>query len=319
MQKSRAEFIQTRSFKSHLWRNKVGAEGRKEVKLDFLESQLIPLPPLSVQRRIVARWHDAQEQIAAAKRRVEDLKTKSEAEFLKRLGFAFTLSGKLPKVFAVGWQDFGRWSVSFNQQTCASLNLETGKYPVVSLDSILEMVQYGTSEKANTSGDGTLVVRMNNLANGGLNLTNIKHVKLSPKETDGLRLCDGDILFNRTNSKELVGKCAVFHEPIDCVFASYLIRVRTQPDQADPDFVVHILNGRIGRQQIDALSRQIIGQANVNSTELRIPLPPLPVQRKLVERATAARAEVARERAASDQLAQSIAAEVETLILGQSS
>ena len=94
--------IQTRSFKSHLWRNKVGAEGRKEVKLDFLESQLIPLPPLSVQRRIVARWHDAQEQIAAAKRRVEDLKTKSDAEFLKRLGFTFTLSGKLQKVFAVG-------------------------------------------------------------------------------------------------------------------------------------------------------------------------------------------------------------------------
>ena len=112
----------------------------------------------------------------------------------------------------------------------------------------------------------------------------------------------------------------MFHEPIDCVFASYLIRVRTQPDQADPDFVVHILNGRIGRQQIDALSRQIFGQANVNSTELRslrIPLPPLPVQRKLVERVTAARAEIARERAAADQLAQTVAAEVETLILGQ--
>ena len=179
-----------------------------EISEDALLAISVPLPSLSIQQRIVARWRDAQEQIAAAKRRVEDLKAKSDAEFLKGLGFAFTPSGKLPKVFAVGWQDFGRWSVSFNQQTCASLNLEAGKYPVASLDSILEMVQYGTSEKANTSGDGTMVVRMNNLVDGGLNLTNIKHVKLSPKETDGLRLRDGDILFNRTNSKELVGKCA---------------------------------------------------------------------------------------------------------------
>jgi type I restriction enzyme S subunit len=98
-----------------------------------------------------------------------------------------------------------------------------------------------------------------------------------------------------------------------------LIRVRLDEQQACPDFVTFVLNGRIGRQQIDALSRQIIGQANINSGEirsLRIPLPPMEIQRKLVERVTAARAEIARERAAAAALRRSIAAEVEALILG---
>lgn len=299
-----------------------GGAMKGEISEDALLAINVPLPSLAVQRRIVARWRDAQKQIAAAKQRVEDLKAKSDAEFLKGLGFAFTPSGKLPKVFAVGWQDFDRWSVSFNQQTCASLNLETGKYPVVPLGSILEMVQYGTSEKANTEGKGTPVLRICNLKEGGLDLGDIKHVALPVKVRDSLLVRDGDMLIIRTSgSRDLVGTNAVFHSEAEFVFASYLIRLRFDSRLADSDFVSFVLNSSLGRQQINAVSRQIM-QSNINSEELRdlqIPLPPLPVQRQLVERVTAARAEIARERAAADQLAQSIAAEVETLILGQSS
>jgi type I restriction enzyme, S subunit len=117
----------------------------------------------------------------------------------------------------------------------------------------------------------------------------------------------------------LVGKCAPFHAEGEFVFASYLIRVRPNPAKADADFLANVINSSIGRQQIDALSRQIIGQANVNSKELRglqIPLPPLTVQKRIIDRVSAGREEIAREREAADRLTREISAEVEVLILG---
>ena len=285
---------------------------------EFLKLEM-PLPPLAEQRAIVERWRSAHAQIAAASVRVEKLKARFEADFLIALGFKLPDRQSAPKVFAADWKDVERWSVGFNQQALTSLDLSTGRFPPVTLGSITALLQYGTSEKANTHGKGFAVLRMNNIKDGELALTNIKHIELPLHEADKLQLKKGDILFNRTNSKELVGKCAVFHEEVPWVFASYLIRVRLDEQRACPDFVTFVLNGRIGRQQIDAISRQIIGQANINSGEirsLRIPLPPLEVQRKLVERVTAARAEIARERAAAAELRQTIAAEVESLILG---
>lgn len=121
------------------------------------------------------------------------------------------------------------------------------------------MVQYGTSEKANTKGEGIPILRMNNIVDGVLDRRDLKHVRLSMKERARLLLQDGDILFNRTNSKELVGKCAVFHEVGDYVFASYLIRLRPVATKVLPDFLAYVVNSAVGRSQIDALSRQIIG------------------------------------------------------------
>jgi type I restriction enzyme S subunit len=134
-----------------------------------------------------------------------------------------------------------------------------------------------------------------------------------------LRLDDGDILIIRTSgSRDLVGTCAVFHEAGVFVFASYLIRLRTLRDKANPDFVSWYINSSIGRQQVDSLSRQIM-QNNINSQELRslrIPLPPLDVQRAIMERVAAGRAEIAREREAADRLRRETKTEVEEMILG---
>jgi type I restriction enzyme S subunit len=55
--------VQAKFFKALLWRNKVGAEGRKEVKLDFFESLKIPLPPVSIQNTILEKWKEVQEKV----------------------------------------------------------------------------------------------------------------------------------------------------------------------------------------------------------------------------------------------------------------
>lgn len=311
--------IQTSFFKSYLWRNKVGAEGRKEVKIDFFEAIEIPVPALSVQKAIVAHWHKAQDTISKAYDRVEQHKLGIETRFFNELGLEVPEIKERPKVFAVLWDEFRRWSLSYNQAAQYGADITQGMYEVVPLDSLLVTVQYGTSKKANRTGEGIPVIRMNNIVEGALDLSNLKHVTLTKKEQDSLLLKDGDILFNRTNSKELVGKCAVFHGEDEYVFASYLIRVTVDTDQANPDFVAYTINSRLGRQQIDALSRQIIGQANVNSEELRelvIPCPPRDIQDSIMSRVQEGQLEIARERIAAEQKAREVRAEIEALILG---
>jgi type I restriction enzyme S subunit len=311
--------IQAGFFKEHLWRNKVGAEGRKEVKLDFFESQQIPLPPLPIQRAVIARWRGAKDEAAASKDRTERLRAEIDTRFFADLGLHYAPRAVCPKAFAVMWEDMMRWGVNYNQLAQSGEDITRGKYPVCELGSILELVQYGTSEKANKTGDGTPIIRMNNIVDGLLDLSNLKHISLPKAERENLLLQDGDILFNRTNSKELVGKCAAFRVEGDYVFASYLIRLRVVPEMALPEFVTYTINSPIGRQQIDALSRQIIGQANINTEEIRslhIPLPPLDVQREIVRRVEQGRAEIAREREIAAVRAREAEAEVEALILG---
>jgi type I restriction enzyme, S subunit len=311
--------LKSRSFLSLFEGLSHGGSTKTRIPPAEFERQLIPLPNLAEQTAIVSHWRKAQDDIAAARGRVEKRKAEIDGRFFADLGLRSPIQGNMPKAFAVLWQDFLRWGVSFNYLYQSGADLTQGNYPVVDLGSFLERVQYGTSEKANTSNDGVAVIRMNNILDGELDLGNLKHIRLSKREMDALLLRDDDILFNRTNSKELVGKCAVFHAHEEYVFASYLIRIRVDLSKADPDFIAYVVNSPIGRQQINALSRQIIGQANINSVELRglqIPLPPLSVQKQMMKRVAAGREEIAREREAADLIAREINAEIEALILG---
>ena len=138
------------------------------------------------------------------------------------------------------------------------------------------------------------MIRMNNLQANGWDLSDLKHIELDDEVLDRYRLRKGDLLFNRTNSKELVGKCETFDEQGDWVFASYLIRVRLGTSRALPGFVSAFLNSPAGRIQIDQVSRQVAGMSNVNAEELRdlqIPLPSIEEQQRLLSELDAARAE----------------------------
>ncbi|HLL71157.1 MAG TPA: restriction endonuclease subunit S [Pyrinomonadaceae bacterium] len=296
-----------------------GGAMKGEISEENLLNVKVPLPPLSIQQAIVARWQQAQEESKASNERVEKLKAEIDVRFLSDLGLPHKPHSALPKVFAVYWKDFLRWGVNYNQQAQSGADITRGKYPIVDLGSILEFVQYGTSEKANSTGEGMPVIRMNNIVDGVLDLSKLKHISLPEKERGKLLLKRGDILFNRTNSKELVGKCAVFTQEGEFVFASYLIRVKAETSKALPEFLAYAINSPLGRQQIDALSRQIIGQANINTEELRsleIPLPPLDIQREIMRRVEESRAEIAREREAAARKAREAATELEALILG---
>jgi type I restriction enzyme S subunit len=154
---------------------------------------------------------------------------------------------------------------------------------------------------------------------GVLDLSDLKHVPLAPPALRSMRLQAGDILMIRTSgSRDLVGTCAVFAARAECVFASYLVRLRLHTGSALPEFVEAFVNGPWGRRQVDAVSRPIM-QSNINSEEiesLRIPLPPLDVQRALVAGLRQARQAILREEREAREVRGRAEREVEEMIVG---
>lgn len=148
-------------------------------------------------------------------------------------------------------------------------------WQLVSVSDLAESITYGTSNKSRADIDGIPVLRMGNLGWDNVSYQHLKYLSHDDAD-DRLLLERGDLLFNRTNSAELVGKTAVFHgyhEPIS--FASYLIRVRPLPS-ASMSWVSLVMNSSVGRRYVASVRSQQVGQANVNGTKLAsapIPLP----------------------------------------------
>ena len=153
------------------------------------------------------------------------------------------------------------------------------------VEQLSSRIQYGTSNKAGPDLLGVPVLRMGNIQNGELDFSDLKYLPSQNEEVGKTLLNPGDLVFNRTNSPELVGKSAVYKEghPTAC-FASYLIRV-SFPEVCVPDYVCFFINSQHGRSYIAQVRTQQVGQANVNGTKLAampIPLPPLAEQRRIV-------------------------------------
>jgi type I restriction enzyme S subunit len=188
----------------------------------------------------------------------------------------------------------------------------------VSVDQVSAAIDYGTSSRAHpvhSPGD-VPVLRMGNIKNGRILFRNLKYLPEGHKDAAMLRLDDGDLLFNRTNSAEHVGKTAVFSRQQEIyTWASYLIRCRFLPG-VNPAWVSLAMNSPSGRHHVRSVVSQQVGQANVNGTKLRgfpIPLPPLATQNAVVAVASQyldlidlTRREVARLRTRGERLPRSL-------------
>lgn len=146
--------------------------------------------------------------------------------------------------------------------------------------------QYGTSEKCHRANGGVPVLRMCNIVNGLIDWSDLVYANLGQSELQKYRLAAGDLLFNRTNSAELVGKTAVFDGERDAAFASYLIRFRLDTSLADPTFVATYINSRYGREFIVRHMTRAVSQVNISAStmhEMPIPVPDVARQRELAQ------------------------------------
>ena len=147
-------------------------------------------------------------------------------------------------------------------------------------------VRYGSSRKAADGDSGKYpYLRMNNITyNGELDLTDTKTIDIPDEELEKCTVRRGDLLFNRTNSKELVGKTCVYNRDEMMVLAGFVVRVRLN-DRALPEFVSAFMNTDFSKQMLLGMCKAAIGQANINAQELQnigIYIPPLQVQKDFV-------------------------------------
>ncbi|MBI5038194.1 MAG: restriction endonuclease subunit S, partial [Nitrospirae bacterium] len=158
---------------------------------------------------------------------------------------------------------------------------EKVNWPSISIGHILVATQYGLSLPGVENGTMP-IVGMKDIKGGQVVIDPSVRVTLTDEQADSYKLKKGDILLNRTNSPDLVGKSGIVYKDEDAVFASYIVRLTVDRAKADPEFVNYCMNSNAGQRQIKALSTRAISQANINPTTFKqhfhIPLPPVIVQ-----------------------------------------
>ena len=147
--------------------------------------------------------------------------------------------------------------------------------------SITTDLSYGTAKKSLTKGK-IAVIRMGNIQAGEINYDDLMY---SSDEADILKYCleKNDLLFNRTNSPDLVGKTAIYRGDMPAIYAGYLIRIHTF---IDSEYLNIVMNSNYARRYYNLVKTDGVNQSNINAKKLAvfiIPIPPFEEQRRIAK------------------------------------
>ncbi len=265
-----AQFFKTQDYRRRVSALAAGAN-INNLRNEHLDEMQIPLPPMPEQRRIAEVLDQAETLRAKRRAALSQLDALTQSIFLDMFGD--------PASNPKGW-------------------------PVRAIRDLLESASYGTSEKSSATGEFP-VLRMNNISRTGqMDFTDLKFMDLPSSQYDRYLVRTGDVLFNRTNSVDLVGKTGVYRETKPVAYAGYLIRLRVNKE-SDPEFLSAYLNSAYSKKMLRGMCKSIIGMANINATEIqamRTPHPPVELQREFARRIAAVEKLKATQRAALAEL-----------------
>lgn len=244
----------------------------------------------AVEGRLTKKWRQANPPVESASKLLDRILTERHKKWERNQLTKYAAAGKQPPK---NWREKYQEPVAPN---AANLFELPAGWCWATVDQVCEFLRYGSSSKASNE-ESVPVLRMGNIQDGEISLESLKYLPSDHHEFPELLLNPGDLLFNRTNSAELVGKAAVYKgSPNPCSYASYLIAARFL-NGCDSRIVCYFLNSIWGRKWVASVVSQQVGQANVNGSKLRalvIPLPPESEQSKIIA-ATEQRLSVASE------------------------
>lgn len=242
-------FFETPAFLTQIKKITKKSVNQASFTVTALKEVGILLPPLDEQRRIAAVLDKVSGLIAKRREQLDKLDELVKARFVEMFGD--------PVSNSKGW-DKG------------------------TIRDVVSEVKYGTSKPA-IDGGAYKYLRMGNITfDGELDLSDLKYIDIPDSEIEKYMVRKGDVLFNRTNSKELVGKTCVFDLNEPMVIAGYIIRVRVN-SKVLPIYLSAVLNSQYGKQTLADMCKAIVGQANINAQELQdiaILIPPIELQEK---------------------------------------
>lgn len=234
---------------------------QKNINIQFLAPWRVIIPPLSEQRAIAHTLRTIQKAKEARQRELE-LERERKAALMQYL-FTYGTRNEPTKQTEIGempesWQ-------------------------VVKLKEGISQTQYGLSVRGNSVGRYP-ILRMNNLLRGTVTVDDLQYIDIDLETFYKFKLNQGDLLFNRTKSYELVGKVGLFDREDDFVFASYLIRISVNNDRLLTAYLNAYLNWRVTQQRLKMLASRGVSQSNINATKLSqflIPLASLSEQNQI--------------------------------------
>lgn len=151
------------------------------------------------------------------------------------------------------------------------------------IGSLLASCTYGVNSKCSPQPVGLPVLRMGNIQDHRLDLSELKYADLSDQDQEKVTLRRDDVLFNRTNSYDLVGKVALVNTDEPLSYASYLLRLRTN-ESAVPAWLHYLLSSPAMQGRLRAIATKGVSQSNINPTKMRalkVEVPTLPEQQKI--------------------------------------
>ena len=245
-------------FRSPYYRRAISALAQgvniNNIKNEHIDSLMVSCPDESTQKEVVRVIREISTIIRARQQQLAALDTLIKARFVEMFG-SFPANEK-------GW--------------------ETG-----TIRDLVTDVRYGSSRKASEGNSGQYpYLRMNNITyDGELDLSDTKTIDIPDNELPKCTVLRGDVLFNRTNSKELVGKTCVYNRNEMMVLAGFIIRVRLN-ERMLPEVLSAFLNTSFSKQMLLGLCKAAIGQANINAQEMQnigIYIPPIELQKEFVD------------------------------------
>lgn len=229
----------------------ITGSAQPQIVRQSLKNVRVIYPNLDAQKRIIYVLGKADELLSIRKQQIAKLDELVKARFVE-------MFGTFPA------NPF-RWS--------------TGK-----IQDVVSDVRYGSSRPA-VEGGKYPYLRMNNITySGKLDLHDTKRIDIPDSELDKCTVRRGDVLFNRTNSKELVGKTCVYNRDELMVLAGFIIRVRVN-ERIRPEVLSAFLNMDFSKRMLIGMCKTAIGQANINAKELQnidLYIPPIELQDQFV-------------------------------------
>ena len=220
-----------------------------------VEKQHLGIPPLPEQRAIVAK---IEELFGSLDSGVAELKAaKEKLEIYRQAVLKKAFEGELTENNDMEW---------------------------IKLGEVCENVQYGTSSKSLKKGK-IPVLRMGNIQKGNIDWNNLAYTN-NDEEIEKYRLYNNDVLFNRTNSPEWVGKTAIYRGEKPAIFAGYLIRVNYKKNLVVGDYLNYFLNSHIAKVHGNKVKSFGVNQSNINGTKLKkypFPLTTIDLQLQIVQ------------------------------------
>ena len=227
-----------------------------------IEQLKIPLPPINEQQRIVNRIESLFAKLDRAKELIENTLAQFEQNKMAILHKAFT----------------GELTAKWRKEN----NIDLSSWQEKTVDELCTSLKYGTSKKSNPEGS-VVVLRMGNLQNGEIDWSNLMYTD-DKDDIEKYLLKKGDVLFNRTNSPELVGKTSIYRGEYPAIYAGYLIKLDYGKDIIG-EYLNYMMNSTKAKHYCYTVKTDGVSQSNINAKKIgafEIPVPTIEEQQEIV-------------------------------------